>query len=138
MIDYELWQIRLKTEVNGVTSVGFAADLSSVLSHGIKAVPSIFIIPRDERATDRDTTAAARSMVTVGIDVLMIAFDAADGVGGQAKKGLRVLRQSVFDTLQGWQPPDTQLPVHFRAGKRVAMHKGLLIWADTYECKHLQ
>lgn len=137
MIDYSLWQQKLSTELTNVTNVGFAADVSSVLSHGIKAAPSIFVIPRDERAVDRDTTAGVRSMTTVGIDVVMIAFDASDGVGGRAKKGLRLLRQSVFNSLQGWQPPDAQLPVHFRAGKRVSMYRGLLIWSDTYESKYL-
>lgn len=139
MLDYRLWQGRLHDEIgDDVKKVGYATDVQSVLKNAVKNSPSIFVIPKDEKATNRDTTARTRSMMTGGIDVLMIAADFSDALGGKAIDGLHELRKKIFNVLVGWTPADADLPVHFRSGKRMAMHKGLLIWADTYDCQFLR
>jgi hypothetical protein len=139
MLDYGLWQQRLKDGLgSSVKKVGFSADIKSVLANAVKATPSIHVIPRDERAVDMPTTGTNRSRITAGIDVVIIAKDSSDALGGQAKKNIKSIRDAVYTILMGWKPPDATQPVFFRAGKRIAMHKGLLIWADTYDCKFIK
>jgi len=139
MLDYCLWQQRLDQSFNHIVKkVGFASDIKAVLANAIKKSPSIFVIPKDERATDSDSTARTRSLITGGVDVLLICADFSDAFGGKASIGLHDLRKQIFDVLVGWTPQDADTPVHFRSGKRMAMHKGLLIWADTYDCRFLR
>ena len=131
-------QVSVKDILIGLSNNSKNPIFNEALANAVKATPSIHVIPRDERAVDMPTTGTNRSRITAGIDVVIIAKDSSDALGGQAKKNIKSIRDAVYTILMGWKPPDATQPVFFRAGKRIAMHKGLLIWADTYDCKFIK
>jgi len=139
MLDYRLWQQRLIDELDcEVKSVGFSADVKSVLANAAKATPSLHVIPRDEKGKNLHTSGGSGSFVTAGVDIVIIARDYGDALGGKATKSIKEIVDLVDKALLKWTPPDSDEPVFFRQSKRIAMHKGLLIWAITYDTRYLK
>ncbi len=139
MLDYSLWQDRLVSRIgNNVKSIGFADSIKSVLANAVKATPSLHVIPKDERGTNLHTTGRNGSLITAGVDVVIIARDNSDAVGGQVTKNIKAIADMVDSALMGWTPSDANQPIFFRSSKRIAMYKGLLIWAQTYDTKYLK
>jgi hypothetical protein len=139
MLDYKLWQDRLISQLgSSVKKVGFSDSVKSVLANANKATPSLHVIPRDERGVNLHTTGRSGSMVTAGVDIVIIAKDSSDAVGGQVTKNIKVISDLVDSALMGWTPSDANQPIFFRSSKRIAMYKGLLVWAQTYDTKYIK
>ena len=139
MLDYRLWQERLKDELGGlVKTVGFSADIKAVFDNAINLVPAIYLIPSTELSQDRDSTASTGSYTTGSIDVLVVARDYSDALGSKALDTNYDVTKAVFKALNGWTPPDADSPVHKRTGKRVMFKDSNLYYAVNYDCKYFE
>ena len=139
MLDYRLWQSKLETDLSGIVKkVGFAAEIKAVLKNAARFSPAIFIIPKDENAKHLGSTGSTKSLVTAGMDILIIAKNSTDALGDKAHDQLKTVRDAVSASLIGWKPADASTPVNYRSGKRFGLNQGFLIWADTFDCQFIK
>ena len=133
-MDLSLIVARLQGQLTGVKSVGASADLDVAIDSTV-AIPSAFVLPLAESATDMDTAGQTNQRIAQVFGVVLVVSNKRDAKGAAALDDLKALRLNLRTALVGWVPDASNgEPVHFRAGRLLRLDgDGRLWWIDEFE-----
>lgn len=124
---------RLKTQLQGLRSVGGAADMDAAMA-GAVTVPAAFVIPLDEEASPSESTMVTRQRIAHGFGVVLGVGNRRDVAGAASMGELAPIRAALKQALIGWvhDALDGE-PVQFRRGKLLRLDgDGRLWWVDEF------
>lgn len=124
---------RLKTQLQGVRTVGGAADMDAAMA-GTVAVPAAFVIPLDEEASPSESTMVTRQRIAHGFGVVVGVINRRDATGAASMGALAPIRAALMQALIGWvHDAGDGEPVQFRRGKLLRLDgDGRLWWVDEF------
>lgn len=119
---------RLKTQLNGLKSIGQSADLAAAKT-GMLALPGMFLVPLKEVGSADDMTSSTSQQIVQTFGVVIGVRNQRDAGGAAALDELHPWRMALRTALVGWVPDEqTGEAVHFTSGSLLEIDTEMRLW----------
>jgi len=109
-----------------------AATVEAVRENQTRVDFSIHIIPEGDRGTEGGTTGMTISRVDSGVGILIGVKDMSDAIGSDGQDTLKLYREAVAKTLQGFTPSGTTRPLWYTDGDLIDYQDGIFWWLERF------